>query len=274
MTATIDEHYGRGGLGQTLLAALADASKDIEALRPADLAPIDEFHIRGAKATLELAQLAAIAPEHHVLDVGSGIGGPSRHLAAAFGCRVTGLDLSAEYCEVAAMLAARTGLEGRVDYRHGDATRMPFRGASFDVVWTQHAAMNIADKSGLYAEMARVLKPGGRLAIYDIVAGAGGEVHFPVPWATEPALSFLIEAPKLRAALEGLGLKVLHWRDATPPALDWFRAIAAKAKAQGPAPLGLHLLMGPEWGTMVANQVRNLEEDRIRLLQAVLERPA
>ena len=272
MTATIDEHYGRGGLGQTLLAALADAGKDIEALRPADLAPIDEFHIRGAKATLELAQLAAIAPEHHVLDVGSGIGGPSRHLAAAFGCRVTGLDLSAEYCEVAAMLAARTGLEGRVDYRHGDATRMPFRGASFDVVWTQHAAMNIADKSGLYAEMARVLKPGGRLAIYDIVAGAGGEVHFPVPWATEPALSFLTGAPEMRAALEGLGLKVLHWRDATAPALDWFRAIAAKAK--GPAPLGLHLLMGRKWGTMVANQVRNLEEDRIRLLQAVLERPA
>lgn len=180
-------HYGHPDLETAILETLIAAGKDIDRLRPEDLAPIDEFHIRGRKATQELARELRLEESMQVLDVGSGLGGASRYLALEFGCRVTGLDLTEEYCRVATMLARRLGLDSRVCYRHGNALAMPFEDASFDALWTQHAAMNIPDKTQLYREVWRVLKPGGALAIYDILAGAGGPLHFPVPWAREPS---------------------------------------------------------------------------------------
>ncbi|MFQ5912011.1 MAG: class I SAM-dependent methyltransferase [Nitrospinota bacterium] len=268
----VEDHYTRSGLGETILEALQRAGKDPNNLTLEDLAPVDHMHIRGREATIELARLASIDRDAHVLDVGCGIGGPARHLAAEFGCRVTGLDLTEEYIRVATMLAERTGLSDRVDFRHGDAIDMPFGDASFDVVWTQHTSMNIADKAGLYSEMRRVLKLGGRLAVYDVVAGAGGEIHFPVPWARDPSVSFLISADGRRELLEKTGFRVLTWRDATRPALDWFRRMTSKAQAGGPPPLGRHLLIGPDYWVMAQNQVRNLEENRVALVQAVLDR--
>lgn len=161
VSESVQAHYTRSGLGDLILAALERAGKNLNRLTPEDLAPIDEFHIRGRTATLELARAAKVDATKRVLDVGSGVGGTSRCLAREFGCRVTGIDLTEEYCSAAAMLSDRTGLGELVDYRHGDATSLPFPDASFDIVWTEHAAMNIPDKPRLYQEMYRVLKPGG-----------------------------------------------------------------------------------------------------------------
>ena len=271
-TQGVAEHYAHGDLGAEILAALRDAGIDPDALSPADLAPLDQFHAGGLETTVQLAELAGVDAGAHLLDVGCGIGGPARHLAAAFGCRVTGLDLTEEFCRVAAMLAARTDLSGLVDFRHGDALAMPFADQCFDLVWSQHASMNIADKDGLLAEMHRVLKPGGRLAIYDILAGPGGPLHFPVPWARTPDISFLDAPEALRARLEALGLDILAWRDVTKPVTDWTRTMRAKATEHGPRPLGLHLIMGPDWAEMIANIARNLEEGRIVLIQTVAQK--
>lgn len=265
----IQSHYTRSDLGNVILAALEKAGKDVDRLTPADLAPVDEFHIRGRTATLELARAAGLDASHHVLDVGSGVGGTSRCLAREFGCRVTGIDLTEEYCRAAAMLSARAGLAHLVDYRQGDATRLPFDDAAFDVVWTEHVAMNIPDKALLYAEMHRVLKPGGTLAIYDILAGPSGPVLFPVPWARTPETSFLVRPDELRQSLAQAGFTITDWSDTTDVARAWFVALAEKLRNHGLPAIGFHLLLGPDFQTMAQNQRRNLEEGRIVLAQVI-----
>ena len=269
MNENIQRHYTRPDLGKRILAALNKAGKDINRLTPEDLAPVDEFHIRGRAATLELAQAARLDPTKHILDVGSGLGGSSRCIAREFGCRVTGIDLTDEYCSVATMLSERIGLGGLVSYRQGDALNLPFPDGSFDVVWTEHTAMNIPDKPRLYREMSRVLKPGGTLAIYDILAGPSGPVLFPVPWARSPETSFLVTPQELRKMLDKAGFKITNWTDTTSAARAWFVSLAERIHKHGLPTLGFHVLLGPDFQIMAENQRRNLEEGRIALAQVV-----
>lgn len=269
---SIQTHYTRAGLDGHILAALGKAGKDLTRLTPEDLAPIDEFHIRGRAATLELAQAAGVDATKRVLDVGSGVGGTSRCLAREFGCHVTGIDLTAEYCRVAAMLTDRVGLAGLIDYHQGDATSLPFPDAAFDIVWTAHVAMNIPNKPKLYQEMYRVLKPGGTLAIYDVLAGPSGPVHFPVPWARNADSSFLAAPDELRGLLEEAGFRIEAWSDTSDAARAWFTALSDQIRKDGVAPLGFHVLLGPDFPAMAQNQRRNLEEARIVLAQIIAKR--
>lgn len=269
LNEAVQTHYARADLGDVILAALENAGKDLNHLTPEDLAPIDQFHIRGRTATLELARAAGLDAAKHVLDVGSGVGGTSRCLAKAFGCRVTGIDLTDEYCRAAAMLSAKTGLEHLVDFRQGDATKLPFDDQSFDVVWTEHVAMNIPDKTQLYKEMHRVLRPGGTLAIYDVLAGPSGPVLFPVPWARTPDTSFLVSPSELRKLLEEAGFTITDWSDTTEAARAWFVTLAEKIRKDGFPSLGFHVLLGPEFKAMAQNQGLNLQEGRIALAQVV-----
>lgn len=268
----VQTHYTRSDLSNVILAALEKAGKDVNRLTPEDLAPVDEFHIRGRAATLELARAAGLDSTRCVLDVGSGVGGTSRCLATEFGCRVTGIDLTDEYCRAAAMLSAKIGLAELVDYRQGDATNLPFDDGSFDVVWTEHVAMNIPDKSRLYREMHRVLKPGGTLAIYDILAGPSGPVLFPVPWARTPDTSFLVRPDELRKLLEEADFTVSDWSDTTDAARAWFVSLAGKLRKEGLPPLGFHVLLGADFQVMAQNQRRNLEEGRIVLAQVIAKK--
>lgn len=233
----------------------------------------DQLHSRGKEATLELARLAGLRADERVLDVGGGLGGPARTLAREVGCRVTVLDLTEEYCRVGEMLTARTGLGERVEFRHGDALAMPFADGAFDVAWTQHSTMNIADKERLYAEMRRALRPGGRLAMHEIMAGPVQPIHFPVPWAPDPSISFLRPPGEVRALLQALGFEEMAWEDVTQLSLGWLRERAATAAAgQAGPPLGLHLALGSSFGMALRNVLRGLEEERLVIVEAVLER--
>ena len=272
--AAIDRHYGIGGLLRSILDGLAASGIDCSSLEPADLAPVDAFHTRGREAALELAAIAGLRPGLELLDVGCGLGGTLRMLAAEHGCRATGIDLTAEYIEVARQLAKLVGLDGRVVFERGSALQLPFGDASFDVVWTEHAQMNIADKGGFYGEISRVLRPGGRLVFHDIFQGEGGVPRYPTPWAPSAALSALAEPETAKAAIAAAGLDVTTWIDTSGHSLHWFRAVLQRMRETGPPPLGLHLLMGPTAAEKFDNVLRNLEQGRITIVQGVACKPA
>ena len=274
MTELVAQHYGKAGLLDRILAALGQAGKDIDHLTIDDLAAVDEFHSRRRLATQELAALLGPAGSDTVIDIGSGLGGPSRYLAATYGCHVSGVDLTKEFVETASALAVRTGLADRVDFRVGSALELPFGDGSFDCAWSQNVAMNIADRPRYYAEMHRVLRPGGRLAIQDVAEGNGIPLDFPVMWADRPDISFLRTPEDTRAMLEAAGFHVVHWIDNT----DASNAEAAAERARmagseaGPPILGIHLVSGPGFPDKMRNAQRAMTDGRLRLINAVLTR--
>lgn len=266
----ITDHYATAGLADRILTALADSGVELDTLTHDDLAPLDQFHVRGRDATMELAQLVGVSSKDRTVDVGGGIGGPARTIAAHYGCDVTVVDLTEEYCRAGEILTQITGLQQRVRFMPASALDMPFDSASFDLAWQQHSSMNIADKCALYREIARVLRPGGRLALYEIMAGEAGRVRYPVPWARDPSISFLGQPEEMRTAIEGAGFEIMSWQDQTELGAKWFRArLSATASQPTPPKLGLHLLVGEVAPIMFRNILDNLERRSVVITQAI-----
>jgi sarcosine/dimethylglycine N-methyltransferase len=269
---TVDRHYGTGELVHRVRQALQNAYSDTQTLNSAELAPIDQFHVGGLAATKEMAEALGLYGGATVLDIGCGLGGSARFLAANYRCRVTGIDLNESFIELARLLTRSTALD--VNYELMDALTLEFEDNSFDFAWTQHVAMNIRDRAQLYASVRRVLKPGGRFAMYDVTAVGKGALVFPVPWACTPEISFLLTQQEMHESLRDAGFAEVSWIDRTVWGIKWFDEKSLRPTG-GPLPsLGLHVVMGPEFSAMAANLARNLKEGRAGVVQVIVEKPA
>jgi SAM-dependent methyltransferase len=266
-------HYAHGALAQAIRQALVAAGKDPDRLTPADLAPVDEFHIGGGAATAALFAPLGLRAGMRWLDIGSGLGGPARHLASAYGCIVSGIDLTPEYVEVARDLARRVGLQGRVDFRQGSALALPFEDASFEGASLLHVGMNIPDKPALSAGVRRVLRPGGIFAIYDVMRLADGDLAFPLPWAAGPATSFVATPAAYRAALAAAGFTIQAERNRAAFALESLRTLQARVAAEGRPALGLHILMGEKAREKTGNLVQSLERGLLAPMEMIARVP-
>jgi ubiquinone/menaquinone biosynthesis C-methylase UbiE len=268
----VENFYGGSGdLAGVIAETLRELGKDINALKTDDLNMVDEFHIRGRKATLELAEKMKLGADSDVLDIGSGLGGPARTVAEAYGCRVTGVDLTQAFCDAANVLSRWVGFDDRVAFRQGDATDLPFDDGRFDAAMTIHAAMNIPAKDRMYAEARRVVKPGGVFAVYDVLKGEGDDVLFPVPWARDPSISHLATPPETRALLTEAGFRVEEVRDSTQESQEFFEAMIARMRETGRSPVLWRTFLGDEFSEMARNQVRNVTERRIRTVTYICQ---
>ena len=270
MADTVASHYSENlQLADVIAQSLRSSGKDLDKLTTTDLATVDEFHIRGRKATLELAAQMNLKADSHVLDIGSGLGGAARAVAETYGCRVTGIDLTQAFCDAARTMSDWVGLGKRVSFKQGDATNLPFADKQFDAAMTIHVAMNIANKDRLYAEARRVTKPGGVFAVYDVLQGEGGDVLYPVPWARDPSISHLATPDQMKSLLVGAGFKLLDVHDSTEESQSFFERMTAQMAKTGSPPVAWRLFLGDDFSTMARNQVRNVTERRIRTVSYI-----
>ena len=257
----VSEHYSRGNLLNRLNAALAEDGVDPDHPSIETLAPYDQFHGRGLEATEEVAALLKIAATDHILDIGSGIGGPARYMAHRFGCYVTGIDLTAEFCDVARHLTRLLGLQDRVDFKQGNALAMPFADASFDGAYSMNVSMNVANKAGLYREIHRALRPGGWLMLSEIAKGTGADLDYPTPWANSAQTSFLSTPEETRRGLEEAEFEVVQLRITLEQALAFgARSREMVGRGEKPPHRAVILIHGEIAAQATANTARGLSE--------------
>lgn len=269
----IHSYYSPNDLYNKIIEGLHVLGKDLSAITLDDLQPVDEFHIRGDKATKELIRLSGFTPDMHILDVGCGIGGSTRRLSQETGCAVTGIDLSDEYIDAAQRLTQLLNMQERVKFHACSALDLPFDDNTFDGVWSLQMNMNVEDKLAWLTETCRVLKPGGRAVLYEVCGSKNALQYFPVPWAQDSSMSFLVPPESFRDAILAAGFEINVWHDKTDLAKKAFADVAEPQGEPNLPVLGVYLLVGDDIGTKAYNLHRNLDADCVSLIEAVAVKP-
>ena len=265
----IHSYYSPNGLYNTIIDGLNKMGKDLSQLTLEDLHPVDEFHIRGTVATQELIQLSEFTADMHILDVGCGVGGSTRRLSDQLGCTVTGVDLSDEYIDAAQRLTQLFAMEERVKFRAANALDLPFEDNSFDGVWSIQMNMNIEDKLAWLQEIYRVVKPGGRVILYEVCGNKNTPVYYPAPWAHDASISYLVEPHIFKEQITEAGFDIEVWNDKTHLAQEAFAHVQEPTGEPDLPVLGVHLLVGNDILTKAYNLNRNLSEERVSLIESV-----
>lgn len=270
----VSEHYTHGRLLELIEQGINKLGKSIGTVTTEDLAPVDEFHIGGREATEHLIKQLAFDQSASLLDIGCGLGGASRFVAKTFGNEVTGIDLTEDYVTVGNALTHWVGLEDSVMLHHGTALNTSFKDSSFNGAYMLHVGMNIQAKDKLFVEIARVLKPGAKFGIYDVMRTSNSNLIYPVPWASDESFSFLAQAEEYAELLESTGFTIERINNRKEFALDFFKRLKEKSEANDgrPPPLGLHLLMQSTTPIKIKNMIENITNDCLSPIELIAKR--
>lgn len=264
--------YTRENIYETIVQRLHEQGVEKNKITREHISSVDEFHIKGAEVSLEMAKEAELSKELKVLDVGCGIGGPARMIADVFGCSVTGVDLTNEFIRTASLLSQLVGLSGKTEFMTADATELPFEDNIFDVVWTQHAQMNIEEKEKLYSEIHRVLKREGRFIYYDIFSSEKEDLKFPLPWADDSSISFLIKLNDFGRLMKETGFKELLRKERTSDSIDFFETVFENNKKEGSPKIGLNIFMTEQTSLKLSNLLNNLSENKLKVQSGIYQK--
>lgn len=269
----VADHWGSGDVYALILAALAKAGKSTDAVTVEDLAPIDHFHARGFPATLDLADRLPVKPEHHILDIGCGLGGPARYFAKRFRCNVSGIDITPAFVEAAKKLTALVGMQDAVTIQQGDGQHLPYPDDVFDGAYTQHVTMNVADRARFFGEAYRVLKPGAFFALTEHGLGPTGNPYYPLPWSMDGRGSYLMSPSQTHLALERAGFENVLIEETGQKYLAAYKRTMELAAQGALPPLGIHILLGETAPQKTRNAARNIEEGRTHPVQVICRKP-
>ena len=269
----IHGYYSPNDLYNNIIEGLNKSGKELSGLTLDDLQPVDEFHIRGDTATKELIKLSGFTPDMHIIDVGCGVGGSTRRLSHETGCCVTGIDLSDEYIDAAIRLTQLLNMQERVKFHAASALELPFEDNIFDGAWSIQMNMNIEDKLSWLKELYRVIKPGGRAVLYEVCGNTNTPVHFPVPWAQDSTMSYLVPPEPFREVITYAGFEIDVWNDKTDLAQKAFAHMTEPVGEPNLPELGVHMLVGNDILTKAYNLHRNLDEERVSLIETVAIKP-
>jgi len=262
------QHYGEGSFEARANQVLHEEGLDHDGLSWSDLARLDHFHTGGLEATKRLGDLLRPGADRKVLDVGSGLGGPARFMSATFGCHVTGIDLTGDFVRIATTMSGYAGLSDKTTFVVGNALQMPFEDASFDLAYSQHVAMNIADRAGLYREIRRVVKPGSSFAVHDVLLGNSEPLEYPLPWSTTEETSHLVSEAEMHALIAAAGFELLNAVDMTDVARQFFLA-QTESPPDPSGPRNLTAFLGPAFLTNLKNLARQTLGGRLRMVMAI-----
>lgn len=264
-------HYQLGDLFEQITNGLRDMGKTMSALVPEDLKPVDEFHIGGFEATKALLDQLKIDKTTDVLDIGCGLGGTARFITAQYGSAVTGIDLTPDFVETAKKLSAALGM--KASFSVGSALDLPFKEESFDLVTLFHVGMNLPDKPKLFSEVARVLRPGGKFAVYDVMQTGDQLPAFPVPWASDKSQSFVEKPEAYVAAATAAGLTLDTQRERSGFAVEFFEKQMAQIKNMTKMPFGLPMLMGKDAAEKIGNMKNAVGAGQVAPIEMIFTKP-
>jgi ubiquinone/menaquinone biosynthesis C-methylase UbiE len=268
----VEDHYTQGNLFEQIITEIERTGVSRNSITLKDLAPFDQFHIGGIEVSRQLAKAAGLENNWKVLDVGCGIGGPCRMMAAEFDCMVTGIDLTTEYISTAIKLNDLPGLQMHCNFIRANALELPFENNSFDTVWTQHAQMNIPGKEKFYSEISRVLKKSGVFIYHDIFSIDKKNIYYPVPWADDASQSFLFTLTELRKILEQNHLLLKKNQDYSSQGISFFKSLLEKIGQPGKNQPGLAVIMGSSFPDKIRNMYKNLSEKKVTVASGICEK--
>ncbi|HEC01014.1 MAG TPA: class I SAM-dependent methyltransferase [Sphingomonadales bacterium] len=269
----VSEHYTHGDLLSDIETALIRQGKTIADVTLEDLAPVDEFHIGGRRATEHFLDQLNFVAQSNILDVGCGLGGPARFAADRYNIYVTGIDLTPEFIETGQVLCLWVGMEEQVTLHQGGALSMPFADGALDGGYMIHVGMNIADKAALFREIYRVLRPGSHFGVYDVMLLNDGDLSYPVPWANDDSTSSLASPAEYRQLMVDAGFVVMTENNRHDFALSFFQDTIAKTKAAGgPPTLGLHVLIGATTAAKMKNMIENISAGYITPMEIIAQK--